>query len=192
MRSLVMSDVETNSEWAHLLGRAMAGKLKGKVLRPLITDMVTWKVWLEQYPQTTVLKMSATAKDFTRDFYRDRSRFVFGFAIGSKSFALPMEKMSDHPLHAFKLFDESLIATFDRNGTSTHLFDAELDGEVLEFALADDGTMKDRQTGSVWKTTTGQAVSGPMKGKSLRQRVGIMSFRKAWINFHPESSDVEF
>lgn len=192
MRSLVMSDVETDTEWAHLLGRAMAGKLKGKVLEPLITDMVTWKVWREQFPDTTVLKMSATAKDFTGDFYRDRSRFVFGFAIGSKSYALPMEKLFEHPLHAFKLGDESLVATFDRDGTTTHLFDAKLNGQVMEFELADSRRMKDRQTGSLWKTTTGEAISGPMKGKSLRQRVGIMSFRKAWQNFHPESSDIEF
>ena len=27
-RSLIMSDVETRTEWSHLLGRAMAGKLK--------------------------------------------------------------------------------------------------------------------------------------------------------------------
>ncbi len=192
MRSLVMSDVETDTEWAHLLGRAMAGKLKGKVLKPLITDMVTWKVWREQFPKTTVLKMPATSRQFTRDFYRDRSQFVFGFAMGSESFALPMEKMFDHPLHAFKLGDVSLVATFDRDGTATHLFDAKLDDQVLDFVLAETGTMKDRQTGSLWKTTTGEAVNGPMKGKLLRQRIGIMSFRKAWQNFHPESSDVEF
>ena len=40
--------------------------------------------------------------------------------------------------------------------------------------------------------TTGESVEGPLKGTRLEQRVGIMSFRKAWMNFHPDSRDVEF
>ena len=75
MRSLVMSDVETRTEWSHLLGRGMAGKLKGKVLKPLITDMLTWAAWKEEFPATTVLNMSNKRDNYTRDFYADPSKW---------------------------------------------------------------------------------------------------------------------
>ena len=39
---------------------------------------------------------------------------------------------------------------------------------------------------------TGEAIEGELKGKRLKPRVGIMSFRKAWQNFHPDSTEVDF
>jgi hypothetical protein len=192
MRSLVMSDVETDTEWAHLLGRAMAGKLKGKVLTPLVTDMVTWATWREQFPQTTLLNLPPTSQNYTREFYRDPNRFVFGFVIGSQAWALPMQKMKQHPVHRFQVEGQSLLATFVDEGAVTHLFDATVDGMPLDFTAIDQTTMKDQQTGSVWKIVSGQAISGPLQGTLLKQHVGIMSFRRAWMNFHPDSDDVPF
>ncbi len=192
MRSLVMSDVETDTEWAHLLGRAMAGKLKGKTLEPLITDMVTWSVWRAQYPDTTVLNMSRTSRNYTREFYRDPAAFVFGFEVDGKAWALPMEKMNRHTVHPFKIGQLPLLATFEKEGAVTHLFETEVDNRQLDFSRVDEMTMRDQQTGSHWKITTGEAIAGPLKGKLLNQRVGIMSFRKAWRNFYPQSRDVEF
>lgn len=192
MRSLVMGDAETESEWSHLLGRAMAGPLKGKTLDPIITDMVTWEAWHDEHPGTTVLDMSRTSNNYTREFYRDPTRFVFGFDLAGKAWALPLAKMMDKPVHSFRIGDQSLLATFDTRGAVTHLFHRRLGQQVLEFSPVDAETMKDTQTGSHWKIKSGEAISGPMKGKSLKQRVGIMSFRKAWQNFFPESQDVEF
>lgn len=192
MRSLVMGDVETDSEWSHLLGRAMAGPLKGKTLDPIITDMVTWAVWRDEHPETTVLDMSRTSDNYTREFYRDPTRFVFGFDLAGKAWALPLEKMANNPVHSFRVGDQPLLATFDARGAVTHLFDRKLGDQVLEFSRVDAETMKDTQTDSHWMTKSGEAISGPMKGKLLEQRVGIMSFRKAWQNFFPDSQDVDF
>lgn len=192
MRSLVMSDVETDTEWAHLLGRAMKGRLKGKTLKPLITDMVTWKVWRQENPDTTVMKLSATSKNYTREFYRDPSRFVFGFEVGGDAYALPMAGLIENNVHVFDVDDTKLVATFDPKGAVTHLFETDVDGQTLEFESSGDGKMTDRQTKSVWKTSSGEALEGPLKGKLLRQRVGIMSFTAAWKNFHPDSQSVKF
>ncbi len=192
MRSLVMSDVETKTEWAHLLGRGMAGELKGKTLQPLITDMVTWSAWRKQYPNTTVLDMNRTSKNYTRKYYRDPAKFVFGFELDGKAWALPMQKIMDNPVHPFEIEGHSLLATFDTEGAVTRLFEVSVDGQSLTFAQVDEKTMKDEQTKSVWKIATGEAIGGPMNGKLLKQRVGIMSYRRAWKNFHPESRDVGF
>lgn len=191
MRSLIMSDTETETEWSHLLGRGMAGKLKGKELEPLVSDMVTWSVWRKQHPETTVLDMSKTSNSFTREFYRDPARFVFGFEVQGKTFALSMDDLLKHPVHSFEVEGHPLLATLEKTGMVVRLFDARVKGKPIGFKQLAQETMQDYQTQSHWKLT-GEAISGPMAGTRLEQRVGIMSFRKAWQNFHPKSRDIEF
>jgi hypothetical protein len=192
MRSLVMRDVETKSEWSHLLGRAMAGELKGKTLKPLITDMVTWDAWKRDSPDTTVLDMPNTSQHYTSEFYRDPSKFVFGFDLGGDAWAIEMNKLIERPVHSFRNGDRSLLATFDKQGVATRLFESDVDGQSLDFVQLDDQVMQDTQTKSRWKISTGAAIDGPLAGKRLKQRVGIMSFRRAWDKFFPDSTNVKF
>lgn len=192
MRSLVMSDLETDTEWSHLLGRGMDGALKGKTLTPLISDMVTWDVWKREYPETTALNMSQTSKNYSREFYREPTQFVFGFKAIGKPWSLAMDQMLKRPVHQFELGDEPLLATFDERGTVTHLFSRDIGGQTLDFEQVDGLTMKDHQTSSHWSMITGSATAGAMKGIRLTPHVGIMSYRKAWKNFHPDSSDIAF
>ena len=192
MRSLVMSDVETKTEWSHLLGKAMAGKLKGRKLQPIITDMVTWSVWKKQHPDTTVLNMSRTTREYSSLFYRNPDRFVFGFEVDGQAYALPMTDMKANPVHQFSLRKTPLLATFDGKGAVTHLFERQVDGRVLNFEQLNDLMMTDQQTASHWNRLDGNCIKGELRGKMLKQRVGIMSFRKAWQNFHPDSQDVSF
>ena len=185
-----MRDVETGSEWSHLLGEAMAGPLKGSVLKPVVTDMVTWGVWRQQHPKTTVLNMSRMHGGYSAEFYSDPDRFVFGFKIGSRYFALPLKTMQQQPVLHFQAAGKRLLATYVDQGKVIHLFDPEVDGRPLDFRQVDERLMTDQQTGSQWRILDGVCVDGPLKGKMLRQRVGIMSFRKAWQNFHPRSADI--
>lgn len=192
MRSLVMSDAETGTEWAHLLGRGMAGQLQGRKLKPLITDMVTWQAWKQQHPETTVLNMAPVTPRFTRRYYRSPQKFVFGFEVDGRAMALPMTQMLKHPVHHFEIEGRPLLATFDKQGAGTHLFEARLKDRALSFRSVDELTMRDEQTDSRWSVRDGTCIEGPLKGEALVQRVGIMSFRQAWQNFHPESVDVKF
>lgn len=188
-----MRDVETGSEWAHLLGKAMAGPMKGTRLKPIITDMVTWGVWKQQYPETTVLQLSATARGYTSEFYQhDTSKFVFGFEVNGVTKALPMAQLIKKPVHTFETGKVNLVATFDAKGTVTHLFEREVKGRVLDFEHQSGLVMTDGQTNSRWHMLSGTCIAGELKGSLLTQRVGIMSFRKAWQNFHPDSHDIPF
>lgn len=192
IRSLVMRDLETGTEWAHLLGQAMAGPLKGKKLKPVITDMVTWSVWKQQHPNTTALHLPRSSTKYSRDFYRDPSQFVFGFEVNGTAMALPMSDMLKHPLHQFQVDGVRLLATHDKEGAVTHLFEPATGEQRLDFVAMAGLLMKDRQTGSQWEMLTGRCVKGELKGSLLKQRVGIMSYRATWQRFHPDSKDVEF
>ena len=84
-QSLVMMDLQTGSLWSHLLGRAMRGPLGGQELDMLPSAMTDWKTWRSEHPDTTVLALSRTSREYQRDFYRDPSQFVFGMAEGDLS-----------------------------------------------------------------------------------------------------------
>ena len=187
-----MLDVETQTEWSHLLGKGMAGKLKGRKLKPIITDMVTWSVWKEQHPNTTILNMPRTSHRYSRFVYDNPDGFVFGFEADGQAYALPMADMMANPVHQFSVGKTPLLATFGKEGVVTHLFEPRVDGRVLDFERVDDQIMTDRQTASHWELLNGNCIKGELQGKMLKQRVGIMSFRKAWQNFHPDSQNVSF
>ena len=187
-----MQDAETNTEWSHILGKGMRGQLTGRKLKPLITDMVTWSVWKQQHPDTTVLNMSRTTSNYSKEFYRQPKNFVFGFEANGESWALPMNELIENPVHSFEIDGVPLVATFESDGAVTHLFSRVVDGRTLTFQQVDGPTMKDRETNSIWSLGTGKAINGELKGSTLNQRVGIMSFRRAWVTFHPDSQDVEF
>jgi Protein of unknown function (DUF3179) len=187
MRSLVMRDVETHTEWAHLLGRGMAGPLKDRKLKPLITDMVTWSVWKSMHPDTTVLNMPRTSKHYDSDFYSNADRFVFGFDVNGETRSVLMSRLQTTPVINCVVAEKPLLVTFNKQGAVCHLFDRVVDDQVLQFSSRNETTMTDDMTGTVWTILDGEAVEGPLKGTLLKQRVGIMSFRRAWQSFHPDS-----
>lgn len=191
MRSLVMSDVETNTEWSHLLGRAMAGPLMSKTLDPIVADMLTWSAWKKKHPDTTVLAMSRTAQRFTRDFYnKEPEKYVLGFRIGSRSHFIGLTKLIDQPVLSCEIAQTPLLLAFDSDGAVVRLFNSETENRSLTFRPLESNQMQDLQTESTWNRATGEAIAGELKGTKLRQRIGIMSYRTAWLNFHPGTSEV--
>lgn len=192
MRSLVMSDVETNSEWSHLLGRAMAGPMEGKTLQPIVSDMLTWEAWREQFPETTALDMSRTAQRYTDEIYRDPEQYVYGFAIDGRPYMIPMDRLLDKPILNLELNDTPMVVALDRDGFVVRLFHADPGDRRLTFTQTEGAIAVDQQTGSRWDLRRGESIDGELKGTKLDQAVGIMSFRKAWVNFHQDASVVGF
>ncbi|MGD9961885.1 DUF3179 domain-containing (seleno)protein [Nocardioides sp.] len=69
---------------------------------------------------------------------------------------------------------------------SVAAFTAKASGRALDFTRADDGTFRDRQTGSVWNLF-GRAVSGPLAGEQLAAVRHLDTFWFAWIAFQPDT-----
>ncbi len=192
MRSLVMSDIETNTEWAHLLGRAMSGPLKGKVLKPVVADMVTWEVWQSSYPDTTVMSMPARRSEYTSKFYRDPDRFVMGIIVRGEPWHAEYSDLKEQAIYSTTLEQHPLLLAFDAKGAVPRVFSRILNQKPLVFKKQGVLRVKDENTGSVWDLRTGEAISGPLRGSRLRQWVGIMSFKNAWQNFHPDSRRIKY
>jgi hypothetical protein len=78
----------------------------------------------------------------------------------------------------------SRIAEADDVG-ATGVFDPNLEGQRLTF-LSEDGRIVDEQTGTTW-SVLGQAVDGPLAGKSLAPVVHGDHFWFSWAAFKPDT-----
>lgn len=189
-RNLVIMDVETRSLWSHLLGRAMSGTLRGRELSTVPSVLTTWEEWRREHPRTTVLAMSRSSREFVRAFYRNPEQFVFGFNAGGRQYHGSFSVLQRNPVLNLRLRSEDLLITFDPGSTAARLFERTVEGRELTFSATADGRMKDEETGTIWDRSTGQALQGPLKEQSLRQRVGMPAFATSWKTFHPRSRDV--
>ena len=187
MRSLVMADQETGSLWSHILGEAMAGPLKGTVLTILPSAMTDWKSWKTTHPKTTVVMMSRTSRKFNKEFFRNPSRFVIGYKHNGKTRAWGFDLLQKTPIINDALGEKTVLVTFDVAANAPYLFGREINGKTLTFSQRN-GKLVDKETNSEWNRITGKAISGSMKGKQLPPLTGVVSFKRAWQNFHPKSS----
>ncbi len=66
-----------------------------------------------------------------------------------------------------ELSNEPVLTIFNLTDNKAYTYLRELDGQVLTFQLADESTVRDLQTGSIWDVSTGTAVQGTEKGIAL-------------------------
>ncbi|MDP2578231.1 MAG: DUF3179 domain-containing protein [Gemmatimonadota bacterium] len=66
----------------------------------------------------------------------------------------------------------------------------EIDGRRLRFKPAGEGRFEDRETGSVW-TLAGDAIEGPLAGRSLRPAEAAVHFWFVWAAYRPETRVVQ-
>ncbi|MBM3272313.1 DUF3179 domain-containing protein [Candidatus Kaiserbacteria bacterium] len=188
--SLVMIDLETRSLWSHILGECVHGPLKGEKLPQLIADTMTWKAWRNEHPDTTVLNLSRSSKDYGAEFYTKPERFAYGFVVDGKHFHATFATLRESPVQNLTLNGQRLLLTFDPESTAARLFSRRLDDRVLAFVAADNGLIRDEQTGSMWNRTRGIAVAGPLKGKQLDHEPAIITLTRKWTLFHEDSTEI--
>ena len=190
-RSLVMEDVETGSLWSHILGECLRGPLEGTRLEALPSEMVTWGDWVKRHPKSRVLALSRSARGFERKLYDDRfADFVVGIVLDGAAAAYPFDRLSERRFVEDTHAKTPLLITFDPDTTRASIFGREVDGRTLRFRFRSTGDAKalvDTETGSTWSPESGKATAGPLAGRQLPRHVGIVSFARAWRDFHPKS-----
>ena len=81
--------------------------------------------------------------------------------------------------------DKASIAD-GRDVGSANAFSPILNGEQLTFSLQENGLFQDENTSSLWNIL-GQAVSGPLEGKTLTPLTAVNHFWFDWVAFKPET-----
>ena len=188
--SVVLYDKETGSLWSHLLGVAKGGPLRGTRLTPIPSTITTWEQWVAAHPQSTVGFLPRSARRFNRGFYQLRpGQFVVGLRRGEHARAWDLRELAvlDSPCVNETWQGVPLVVVLEKESYTARIFSRRVGNRVLEFAWQGDRWV-DRQTGTSWHPVTGLALEGELKGKRLEALEGILSYRRAWQDFHPRSS----
>ena len=182
-----MSDQETGSQWSHILGRAMAGKLQGKSLTLLPAKMTTWQDWKEQHPQTTVTMLKPTAQTFTKDMLERGEAFCLGLVHQGKARYWRFDSLAEVGIVNDQWMDLELVAYFDPQHATAVLWNRATPQGTLTFESTHVGIV-DQQTKSTWDLRRGLAIAGELKGQRLTATRAILSFCNAWTRFHPQTT----
>ncbi len=185
--SLVMQDQETKTYWSHILGEAKAGPLKGKRLKQIPSVMTDWEAWSKRHPDATVVVLSRTSNDYTRQFYVQPQRFVIGIVAKGQANAWGFDLLTKTPVLNEHIGDKPVLVAFDRDSATGRMYERKLGDRVLTFHV-DMGRITDKESGSTWDPVTGRALAGPLRGKSLTAMPAIVSYRNVWKGFHPNST----
>ena len=191
-RSLVMRDIETGSLWSHILGRCMKGEHEGAELPFIPGTVTTWSDWIAKYPQTSVLNLSRKTFDYQRFAFSEPSNYVIGIKVGQTVKAYTFAYLVENPIVQEQVAGTPIVVAFNPKTTRALVFEGSIDGESIRFEDGYlDGLLIDQKTKSRWDPWSGTAISGELAGRTMLSRYGIISFRKAWEMFYPDSSIVD-
>ena len=105
--SLVMQDRETDTYWAIMSGKAIAGKLKGsRLLEIPVNEKMRWRDWVKKHPDSLVLSV-AGREDLRANAYADYFKSAEGFR-GLRARDTRLE--TKDPIFAFQLDGQTFAA----------------------------------------------------------------------------------
>jgi hypothetical protein len=197
MNAVVMYDHQTETLWSQFLSLGVDGPLAGTRLELLPTLQTDWKTWLELHPDTLMLDAGRPpGRDSYAGYYRGGRAGILGEKnrddrLAGKELVLALEVDGNVRAYAFSrrreqpvvndmLSGRNVLVTFDAPSNTALTFDME-PGEDGGF------TLRDRETGTQWAPLTGEALSGKLVGRRLRQLPANYTFWFAWTDFYPDT-----
>jgi hypothetical protein len=126
---------------------------------------------------------------------------IVGLVIGDEAVAYPFPFLAEHRVVNDEVGGQPVVVVWT-DGTASGLggptvaggeivgaanaFSAIRDGRTLTFQPAEDGAMRDVETGSTW-TFEGRATAGELAGTQLELLVADSPFWFAWAVFRPDT-----
>lgn len=207
MNTLVMYDHQTESLWAQLLGRAVAGRLEGTALQPVSSSHTTWEAWRDLHPDSLVLdKQGGFRSDPYESYYRspalgtvgetlrdDRlfaKEFVVGVVVGDKPVAYPFSLLNATPVVNDEVAGEPLLVVFSPDSATAAVWSRRLGERTLTFrpVKGTDLEVEDGETGTRWRWIDGSGVAGPLAGESLTLMPSTYAFWFGWKDWYPTTA----
>ena len=91
-----------------------------------------------------------------------------------------------------RLLDDEAYAIaqgpFGMNAPDVLTFEHANEAQIGDAPTTFGPVMRDRETGSIWSASTGEAISGPLEGASLIQIPTTPSFWFAWVDLFPDTT----
>lgn len=207
-QNFLMEDEETGSWWQQVTGKAIHGPLAGKRLTLAPHGEITFAVFREEQPRGQVLRPedSALWRRFSEGWEEETARFpvpaplapggplpprelVVGIAIGGEFRAYRMAELEPASVLLDELGGVPLALVVAADGRSVRAFDRRAAGRALELYAkpGDPGRLVDGETASVWDFR-GQAVAGPLAGKTLPRIPALKDYWFDWKAYNPKTT----
>ncbi len=204
-----MWDDVSGSVWSHLDGIARAGPAAGQRLDVLPLQTTSWRAWLDEHPETTVLDVD-TGFDYRRqdtlggntlgeDFLDSLGGvaavdprlpigvLVVGVLAGEAATAFPADADRSQLTAQADVGDVPIVLLEEADGQPSLAFHRMLsDGRVLDF-FRRGADIVDVQTGSRW-SPSGLATAGPLAGVQLAFVTSFLTEWYGWSAFYPATS----
>ncbi len=179
-------DHTTGSIWSQPIGEALVGELRGATLTQLPSTLDTWAGFSARHPDALVLANGLNGPRLV--LATPRENWVIGLALGEAAAAVAFTHAQAAGVVHLTVGDEPVLVWVDRDTGSVRAYLRRVADRLLTFQPADDGTLRDRETGSLWGAANGLAVSGPLAGEALSPVPWTSSFDWAWRDFYPDST----
>jgi hypothetical protein len=202
---LVMYDRQTETLWTQVDGRAIKGPLAGKQLTALPAIHATWKEWKTLYPRSLVLKKRGEFRTPYESYNRssqlgilgrrltDRrlpgKERILGIRTAEAATAFPISAVRRAGLVQEQVGALPVVLVAAAAELPVVAFDRRVGERVLTFAFADRkaATIRDHETGTVWRLADGTALEGPLKGTRLVRVAAHPAFWFGWRSYFPHS-----
>lgn len=205
-----MRDEETGSWWQQVTGEAILGPLKGKRLKGVMHDELTFETWKGEQPSGRVLKpdpaIVAKGEYAPADWEQRINRLpvatrlqdatlpsrelVVGVTVNGSARAYPLSLLKQQNPIVDEVGSTPIIVVLGHDGKSVRAFETTINGKKTEFYLRPDASplhLVDASSKSEWDFT-GTAVNGPLKGKRLRKVYVLLDFWFDWKTYNPQTS----
>ncbi|MCH8887572.1 MAG: DUF3179 domain-containing protein [SAR324 cluster bacterium] len=173
--SFVMYDHQTGSLWVSATGEAFHGPLKGTRLKFIPSTVTTWEAWKKSYPHTLVLPGRRSGP--TMGFYlgmESTRNLGLNVVVRLKGKLYPLDRLARQPIVNDRFNGVALLVYYSQLQRTAIAWHREVGGRTLTFsrsARVDPRgvpLLRDKETGSLWRWLSGEAVEGPLRGKKLK------------------------
>jgi hypothetical protein len=172
-----------------LIYRNLTGKEPAKLLLYHVSDPQSSTQVPPMMPYVAIHEptfVPASQAAFARD-----DDLVIGVARGSTAKAYMALDLTQHGSVDDQMPDGPIEVTWCSACGTGAVFRAEIDGRRLHFEYDSmvnaNEVHRDVETGSRWQQSTGQAISGPLKGKTLTLYPFLLTTWKAWRTRYPNT-----
>ena len=204
-----MRDEETGSWWQQVTGEAIFGLLKGKRLKPVFMDELTFDTWKREEPQGRVLRpdeqIAASGKYAPADWEErmlrvpvatqisapvmDKRELIVGISFNGATSAYPVTALQKQNPIIDRLGGIPMIVVMSEDGQSVRAFERKVEDREREFFLKPNSSplrLIDDQ-GTEWDFT-GTALNGILAGQQLTRIPVLKDYWFDWKTYNPNTS----
>lgn len=208
-QNFIMRDEETGSWWQQVSGEAIQGPMKGKHLRPVFWDELSFATWKREQPDGRVLLPDARVESQYEkaDWEEQYAKFpvvvskdaadklpgrtlLIGIQLNGAAKAYPFDALQKQRLILDEVGGVPVFLVVGEDQKSARAFERKLDGRTLELFVKVEGEVRrmvDAETGSVWDFK-GNAISGSLTGQQLKPVPILKDYWFDWKIYHPKTA----